>query len=91
MPVAVNPAVSRLMMAGIFSGMERKKPGSCNSRSNSGDWMMRASASASNTVDVSTPIRFESGRYERSFIFFILTRAVQACQRMNRYGRITCL
>lgn len=91
MPVAVSPAVSRLMMMGILSGMERKKPGSCRLRSNSGDWMMRANASASNTVEVSTPIRFESGRYERSFMFFILTRAVEACQRVNRYGRINCL
>lgn len=53
--------------------------------------MIRANANASNTVEVSTPIRFESGKYERSFMFFILTRAAEACQRANRYGRINCL
>jgi hypothetical protein len=63
MPVAVRQAVSTPMIVYMLSGKESKKPGNCTSNLNSGDGIMRASAKTSNTVDVTKPIRFESGVY----------------------------
>ena len=63
MPVAVRQAVSSPMIVLILNGKESRKPGNCSSKLNSGEGMILVNANASSTVDVTKPIRFESGVY----------------------------
>lgn len=61
MPEAASPAVSMPMVVVIFKGMARKKRGNWTSILKPEDGSRCASTNASNMVDVSNPIRFESG------------------------------
>lgn len=63
MPVAVRQAVSNPMSVLVLNGKESRNPGNCSSKSNPGEGMIRINASASSTVEVTRPSRFESGLY----------------------------
>lgn len=84
MPVAVSPAVSMLMILVIFNGRASRNPGNWTSILNPDDGINRAKANANKTVDVSKPMRFESGiKRSWSFINKHCTCLKGECQAMS--------